>query len=386
MGFGRVCVCIYQIANDRAVRLFCPTNSVPLVLVLQRGINDACNKNLGSDRTKEKWCFYSSCLCPQHLVSFPLLPCYSLDSLDRHVLNHTLSCLSVRFLLLSPNFSRFQPCVYTSSGISCTFSHLLRPPQVSPLASRSRALILRMMRRSCWGARTCGCGCWLPGDVTPFLAPSSSSILPLRRFPGSLFSPLAIRSHPRPRSRSHPYPFRRPQPRPRPRPRSCSCPFFRPRFLFPVPGTQFSPLYNIARQVSGLTPDAVGYLQALPKTCRSDPACRMTLPDLIYFYPGVMFSQVLFPLSPHHSVRLIYLSPLQSPFLLLSLFPTLQIPLFMFPLPHSFCARSPVSSPVPIPAPSPSSTPTLTLTPTPNPFPSPLAPSRPSGLVLLSVQ
>ena len=100
------------------------------------------------------------------------------------------------------------------------------PSPVLPLASRPWALVLRMMRRSRWGVRSCGCGYWLLVGVTPSLASSAPSLLFLRWFTGSLsppsfslFSstfPLPFLPHPCLRARSRPCPRSRPHPVPVP--------------------------------------------------------------------------------------------------------------------------------------------------------------------------
>ena len=122
--FIRVCVCIYYIAHNHAIRGYHPSHSFPLALVFSRGVNDTFHEHL-SIEAKEDILSIHFYLSPDRLAPLPLLPCYPLGILDRHVL--TL----LGFLRL------FVP---------------LRLPPVPFLASHLWALVLRITRRSCWAS------------------------------------------------------------------------------------------------------------------------------------------------------------------------------------------------------------------------------------------
>ena len=109
--------------------------------------------------------------------------------------------IAYAFQSCHPTFPRFPPHVYNPLCVSGSPSPPLPPPP-SPapsLASRSWALVLRMMRRSRWGVESGGCGCWLPVGVDP--SPAYSAFM--------------------------------------------SVPCSRHRFLLPVPGTRFFPRYIV---------------------------------------------------------------------------------------------------------------------------------------------
>ena len=99
-------------------------------------------------------------------------------------------------------------------------------------------------------------------------------------------SPLCTRAH------SHTCPPSRPRPRP------CS----RHRFPLLVPGATFSTRCHIVGQLSGLAPEAAGYLQAPPPVYGADATSRMAIPGLLpYLFPDVADTRaLLFPSSPLH--------------------------------------------------------------------------------------
>ena len=199
------------------------------------------------------------------------------------------------------------------------------------------------MRRSRWGVGSCDCGCWLLVCAAPYFESHGPPLVPLSRFPGS--SPLQPHLYYRPRSRScsRPHPFSRAHSRTclrsRSRPRSCSC----HRFLFSVPGALFSSRYHIVRQVPGLAPKAVGYLQGPPSVYRDDGECGRLVSSILLrlFSPPPLLSFNFRSLS-----RLRYCSrfhPAAVPFTV-SATALVYIPL---PFPFPSCVCSLVSAPNP---------------------------------------
>ena len=168
-----------------------------------------------------------------------------------------------------------------------------------------------MMRLSRWGVGSCDCGCWILLDVTHLLASSDPPLLPLRKFPGSLSSPLSSLFS-SPFSLAFPLPFSLPfSPLFLP---SCSSPYCSslpppPPSLFssPVPSSRscfpILPSVPHRRQAPGLTPEAVGYLQATSPVYRDDAVCGMAVSGfLLFFFPDVVDTRALFVLPfPLHS-------------------------------------------------------------------------------------
>ena len=73
---------------------------------------------------------HSSLVSPQRLALPRLLPCSSLDSLDRHLLNQR--SLVYAFHSCNPVLPRFPPRLYISLGLWYASSPLLPPPRSRP--------------------------------------------------------------------------------------------------------------------------------------------------------------------------------------------------------------------------------------------------------------
>ena len=147
------------------------------------------------NKTKRTYPLYSHYVSPQLLPLLSLFPCYSLDSLGRHLLN----ALSSSFLTSVPQVSPSPTShILLLRGIMRFFTSL-SPSWVPSFASRPRALVLRMIRRFRWralGLTTMAANYSLLSPLSPFfyssitfywflalLRPSSAPPGPVSHFP-----------------------------------------------------------------------------------------------------------------------------------------------------------------------------------------------------------
>ena len=113
-----MCVCIYLIAHNHAIRPCYPSHSCQWYLIPKPLI--------GRDK--------GPTLSPHFLLK-SRAPCafYSLDFLDRHVMKTTSNPFLSTFVSPSAQVSSvFSHRVYNASGVSCAPSPPLRPPRSCP--------------------------------------------------------------------------------------------------------------------------------------------------------------------------------------------------------------------------------------------------------------
>ena len=130
-----------------------------------------------------------------------------------------------------------------------------------------------MMRRLLLSVGSCGCGRWLLVGITPSLASSDPSLLPIKLNVHGLFPPstllsvlLLVPAQVVPLAFSCYFTFSFPSP-----PQS----LFHHRFLALAHRARYSPWYQIVRQAPGLAPGASEYLQALSHVYSDDAAYEM---------------------------------------------------------------------------------------------------------------
>ena len=156
------------------IKLYAAVQSGLVVLVIifyshwssKGGIKDICYENLWSEATNETCSLQFLCKPSAHcaFLSVTLLLARQPRSAPT---KPALSCC-MRLLVQPSNSPPFSiPCLQRLfRGVSHVFIPPLRSP-VPPLTPRPSALILRMLRHSRWGIRSCDCGCCSPVSVTP---------------------------------------------------------------------------------------------------------------------------------------------------------------------------------------------------------------------------